>query len=381
MNENSSPPRSRTIGTTLTPLLRYEQDVNRGYAADATQQQAVALTQSLYEALLSEHARRNGLLGRLRRKLLGKKATPCRGLYFWGGVGRGKTWIADAFYDCLPFENKLRMHFHRFMQHVHRELRDLRQVQDPLKVVADRLAERTLVLCFDEFHVSDITDAMLLGTLIGALFDRGVCLVATSNEHPDRLYNEGLQRERFLPAIARIKAHTRVVHLDSGIDYRMRYLDQARIFHYPLDEYADAVLHTHFDNLAPEAGSRNTTIEIEDRRIPIVRRADGVVWFDFQVICDGPRSAADYIEVARQFQTVLVSNVPRMEDGAIDSVQRFIALVDEFYDRNVRLMLSAAVPPDQLYAGPRLAERFRRTASRLIEMQSREYLAREHRSD
>ncbi|MBI2993390.1 MAG: cell division protein ZapE [Gammaproteobacteria bacterium] len=363
-------------------MQHYEQVLAcRRFVPDRAQREAVGLTQSLHESLIAEHARRNALLGRLRRRLLGEKEPPCRGLYLWGGVGRGKTWIADAFYECLPFERKLRMHFHRFMQHIHRELRGLRQIEDPLRIVADRLAERTLVLCFDEFHVSDITDAMLIGNLLGALFDRGVCLVATSNEHPDRLYHGGLQRDRFLPAIDLIKERTQVVNLDSGVDYRMRYLDHARIFHFPLDGRADAVLHTHFDNLAPEAGSRNTTIEIENRRIPIVRRADGVVWFDFQVICGGPRSMSDYIEIARQFQTVLVGNVPRMEDGSIDSAQRFIHLVDELYDRNVRLMLSADAPPDGLYAGRRLAQPFLRTASRLVEMQSHAYLARGHRSD
>lgn len=373
---------SAILKPVVTPLQRYEHDLaDRGFIADAAQQQAVQLTQSLYDALLAENRRRAALFGRLRRKVRGRRQDPCTGLYFWGGVGRGKTWIADALYDCLPFENRLRMHFHRFMWRVHHELGELKRIGGPLQVVADRLADRTMVLCFDEFHVSDITDAMLLGNLFAALFERGVCLVATSNEHPDRLYHGGLQRERFLPAIELLKTHTRIVNLDSGVDYRMRYLEGAEIYHITGKAPADSVLDGHFHHIAPDAGIRGAPILIEGREISTRRVADGVVWFDFPDICGGPRAAADYIEIARLYQTVLISNVPGMDDREMDCIQRFIHLVDEFYDRNVRLVLSAAAAPAELYRGKRLAQPFQRTASRLVEMQSREYLAREHKSD
>ncbi|MGH8631749.1 MAG: cell division protein ZapE, partial [Burkholderiales bacterium] len=316
----------------LTPLQRYQKDLEcRGFTSDPAQLYAVAYTQALYDALAGENRRRKDLFVRLRRSVLGRRGVNFKGIYFWGGVGRGKTWLADAFYDCLPFERKLRMHFHRFMWRAHRELKELKHVEDPLQVVAQRMSERTRVLCFDEFHVSDITDAMLLGTLLGALFERGVCLIATSNEHPDRLYHAGLQRERFLPAIELIKANTHVVNLDSGVDYRMRYLDRAEIYHCPLDAGAEAVLRTHFEHIAPDAGVRDGPILIEGREIATVQVADGVVWFDFPRICGGPRAPADYIEIARLYQTVLISNVPQLGDAGLDSAQRFIHLVDEFY--------------------------------------------------
>jgi cell division protein ZapE len=375
-------PQDSNIARGMTPLDRYERELSRrGFSADPAQRAAVLHTQSLFQNLLAEHGRRNSLLARLRRGLGGGRATPFRGLYLWGGVGRGKTWIVDSFYECLPFGGKQRLHFHRFMQHVHQELKALGQVADPLQVVADRFSARALVVCFDEFHVSDITDAMLLGRLLGALFERGVTLVATSNEQPSLLYAGGLQRDRFLPAIALLERHTQVLNVDSGVDYRMRYLDRAEIYHCGVGAEADRVLDTHFENIAPEQGSRGTTVEIEGRRIPIVRRADSVVWFEFAVLCGGPRGPADYIEIARQFQTLLLANVPRLTDADADSVKRFITLVDECYDRNVRLIASAAAAPSELYAGTRQAAAFRRTVSRLVEMQSRSYLQRPHRSD
>jgi cell division protein ZapE len=367
----------------MTPLQRYQHDLeHKGFTPDAAQREAVGHTDALFHALCASPAGNVSLLGKLRRRLRGGRRDPIAGLYFWGGVGRGKTWLVDSFFDCLPFDEKLRMHFHRFMRHVHQELKALPDTEDPLRVVAARLAGRARVICFDEFHVSDITDAMLLGRLLETLFENGVTLVATSNQHPDSLYANGLQRERFLPAIALLHRHTRVINVDGGVDYRLRYLDQATIYHAPLDWQSNGLLQDHFDHLAPESGSRmaNVSIEIDGRRIPVMRRADGVVWFDFPAICDGPRGATDYIEIARQFQTVLIGNVPRFDDSANDAARRFITLVDEFYDRNVRLVLTAAAPPGALYGGGRLAESFQRTASRLIEMQSHDYLAREHRS-
>lgn len=366
----------------MTPVEYYESELRRrGFSADPAQRAAVQHTQQLFDALLAEHARRASLAGRLRRALRGRQPVPWRGLYLWGGVGRGKTWIVDSFFECLPFAEKQRLHFHRFMQHVHQELRHLGERENPLQVVADRLAARALVLCCDEFHVSDITDAMLLGGLLEALFQRGVTLVATSNEEPSKLYAGGLQRERFLPAIELLQRHTESVNVDGGVDYRMRYLDQAEIYHVGLDDAAADALNRHFEHLAPEQGSRSSTVEIEGRRIPIVRRADSVVWFEFGVLCGDARGAADYIEIARQFQTVLLGNVPRLDDNDPDPLRRFITLIDECYDRNVRLMLNAAAPPAALYAGTRQAAAFQRTASRLVEMQSRSYLERPHRSD
>jgi cell division protein ZapE len=371
-------PRTETMIPT-EPLAYYEHELGRrGFVADPAQREAVLHTQALYESLVAERRRRAALLARLRRRLGGAQEVPFPGLYLWGGVGRGKTWIVDSFFQCLPFEEKLRLHFHRFMRHVHQDLKAQGRRRDPLKYVADRLAARALVLCVDEFHVSDITDAMLLGGLLEALFRRGVTLVATSNEAPDQLYRDGLQRQRFVPAIELLQRRTRVVRVDGGVDYRMRYLDHARIWHCGLGQAADEALNRHFEHLAPEEGSRSTTIEIEGRRIPIVRRADSVVWFDFSAICGGPRSALDYIEIARQFQTVLISNIPVLDEADSDPARRFITLVDELYDRNVRLVASAAAMPDALYRGRRLAAPFRRTASRLVEMQSREYLSRGH---
>lgn len=364
------------------PLQRYRRELEkRELIADPGQEQAVHLLQSLYEELCREYRLRRNWCRRLFSLIGIRRGAQVRGIYFWGGVGRGKTRLADLFYDCLPFESKLRMHFHRFMQRVHRELRQLRDQSDPLQIVADHFAGQALVICFDEFHVSDITDAMLLGNLFRALFDRGITLVATSNEQPDELYRDGLQRDRFLPAIELIKANTRVFHLDSGVDYRLRYLDTAELYHCPLDERADAVLAANFEHLVPEAGTAGEIIDIEGREIETVRCADGVAWFDFTALCDGPRGAADYIEIGRLYQTVLIANVPQMDDGSNDMASRFITLIDEFYDRNVRIILTAAAPPEELYRGRRLAQPFRRTRSRLAEMQSHAYLARAHVSD
>jgi cell division protein ZapE len=364
----------------MTPQERYRQELRqRQYSEDPSQLAAVELLDRLHRELVEVQTRQEALLPRLLRAFRGPRAGVPRGIYLWGGVGRGKTWLMDTFYECLPFESKLRMHFHRFMRHLHQELTELKDCSDPLHVVADRFAAHTVIICFDEFHVSDITDAMLLGRLLKALFQRGITLVATSNAHPDALYQDGLQRERFLPVIELLHRHTQVICVDGGVDYRMRYLDQAQVYYCPASAETDTALHNHFDHLAPESGSRNVTVEIEGRRIPVVRRADSVVWFRFPDLCEGPRSAADYIEVARQFQTVLVSNIPQLGVMDNDAALRLINLVDELYDRNVRLLASAAVTAEALYTGDRHAAAFRRTASRLVEMQSREYLGRPHR--
>ncbi|MBI1732325.1 MAG: cell division protein ZapE [Gammaproteobacteria bacterium] len=351
----------------------------RGYSSDPCQVAAVELLDRLHRELVDAGARQMTLLPRLLRAIRGRRSRAPRGIYLWGGVGRGKTWLMDLFFDGLPFGKKLRMHFHRFMRHVHQELAEVKEQSDPLRIVADRFAAHSIVLCFDEFHVSDITDAMLLGRLLELLFARGVTLVATSNIAPHELYRDGLQRERFLPAIDLLNRHTQVFFMDGAVDYRMRYLDQAQVYFCPAADGTDAALDAHFDHLAPESGSRNMTVEIEGRRIPVARRADSVAWFEFAALCEGPRSVVDYIEIARQFQTVLISRIPQLGAADNDAALRLINLVDELYDRNVRLLVSAAAPAESLYTGGRHAAAFRRTASRLAEMQSKTYLARPHR--
>ncbi len=364
----------------MTPTERYQKDLQQDeFSHDPAQEAAVAHIQRLYDQLLQprQNQETGGLLGRLMKKKP-EPLTPVRGLYFWGGVGRGKTYLVDCFYDCLPFEEKRRIHFHRFMHFVHDELKQLKNVTDPLQTVAERFASEVRVLVFDEFHVADITDAMLLGGLFQALFDRGVSLVATSNQPPDDLYAGGLQRQRFLPAIELIKLHTEVVNVDGGIDYRLRTLESAEIYHSPLDQQAEDNLIYSFEHLTPDVGEQGVGLEVEGRVIPTVRLGDGVVWFEFEDLCGGPRSAADYIEIAREYQTVLISNVIAMDDMKNDLARRLMTLIDEFYDRNVKVMISAEVAVEQLYNGKKLSEPFKRTISRLQEMQSHEYLARPH---
>ena len=346
---------------------------------DPAQSAVINQVQSLYDDLASAGA--GNRIKRLFTRLSLSRSRQVPGLYLWGSVGSGKTYMVDTLYDCLPFDHKLRVHFHRYMQWVHAELKRLSNVETPLKLVADKLARNTSVICFDEFHVSDITDAMLLSGLLSELFRRGVTLVATSNEHPDRLYRGGLQRERFLPAIELIKRHTSVVNLDTGIDYRLRYLEQARTYHHPPDAGSRQRLAESFAKIASETATANTTVEVEGRELKVKRIASGVVWFDFPELCDGPRGVADYIEIARQFQTVFVEGIPQMDDMDNDRARRFITMVDEFYDRNVKLIVSAMVAAQDLYTGQRLAREYRRTASRLTEMQSHEYLGRAHLPD
>lgn len=368
----------------LSPIARYQRDLQREeFRRDESQALAVKYLQELYEALLAdEAARREVGLGSLFKKILGRdNRTPIKGLYFWGGVGRGKTYLMDNFYESLPFSQKMRMHFHRFMRRVHAELTQLDGEKNPLQKVADIIAAETRVICFDEFFVSDITDAMILGTLMSELFARGVVLVATSNIVPDGLYKDGLQRARFLPAIALLKEHTRVVNVDGGVDYRLRALEQAELYHFPLDAQADASLHKSFCSLLASAGDEkhDEILIVEGRDIKSRYSAEGVVWFDFVDICDGPRSQNDYIELSKEYHSVFVSNVPGLGRANDDQARRFINLVDEFYDRHVKLVISAERPLAELYSEGKLNFEFQRTISRLLEMQSHEYLALEHR--
>lgn len=361
-----------------TPLAHYQHRVESGeIAADPHQLPAVEALQDVYDALVSGGPPRRGWRRQLAR-LSGTTVAPTRGAYLWGGVGRGKTFLMDLFYSALPFEDRFREHFHRFMSGVHDSLKEFRAHRDPLELVADKLAERTRVICFDELFVSDIADAMILGNLFEALFERGVTLVATSNTKPDDLYKEGLQRQRFLNAIALIKQHTRVIELDGPLDYRLRVLERADVYQKPIGEAADRKLAEYFEAIAPDEGERDLHIQILGRKIEARRAADGVVWFDFNQICDGPRSQNDYIELSRCYQTVLISDVPQLNKGLENQARRFIALVDEFYDRRVKLILSAATALPSLYVGERLRLEFQRTQSRLEEMQSHDYLASPH---
>jgi cell division protein ZapE len=311
------------------------------------------------------------------RRLWARDRDSCRGLYLWGSVGRGKTWLMDLFFDSLPFEDKRRVHFHRFMEQVHNGLKSFADRRDPLRKVGRQWAEDCRVLCLDEFFVSDIADAMLLSGLLDALFSRGVTLVTTSNVHPDALYRDGLQRAKFLPAIERIKAHTQVLELGGDVDFRLRILEQSDIYHHPLDDEATHAMSSAFERMA--AGCElEPTLRIHGRDFSAVRRGDGIVWFDFAELCLEPRSGMDYIEIARRFNTVIIGGIRRMTDAQADAGRRFVTMIDEFYDRNVKVLISAEAPPAGLYTGKRLAFEFQRTASRLTEMQSHEYLARPH---
>ncbi len=354
---------------------RYRAEVARcGFTEDPAQAAVAERLGKLREALVrAGPARRGGLLGRLRGP-----RDPVTGLYLWGGVGRGKTWLVDLFFENLPFADRERVHFHRLMINVHAELK-ARPGADPLPAIARDYARRARLLCLDEFFVGDIADAMILGGWLGALFDEGVTVVATSNVPPDDLYHGGLQRERFLPAIRRIKRHMDVVHLETGTDYRLRALEQAELYHSPLDDEAQASLAASFESIAPERGEAGVTLEINGRAMTTVRHADGVAWFSFDELCEGPRAAADYVELAREHHTLVISDVPVLDDDRNDPARRFIALVDECYERNVKLVVSAAAGPDELYRGKRLAFEFDRTRSRLTEMQSHDYLARQHK--
>ncbi|WP_461480556.1 cell division protein ZapE [Porticoccus sp.] len=368
----------------LSPQQRYQHDLQQqGFNYDPSQEKAVALLQSLHEQLVmpAPLTGRGLLAGFKRRFQQPEPVVPVRGLYFWGGVGRGKTYLMDNFFESLPFPEKLRAHFHRFMRRVHRELELFKGEKNPLEKVADNIAAEARVICFDEFFVADITDAMLLGTLLELLFARGVTLVATSNLVPDRLYENGLQRQRFLPAIALLNQHTRVVNVDGGVDYRLRALEQAELYHAPLGAGAELAMLQAFNSLAPAAGEVEEAVEVdvEGRRIPCRFVAEDVIWFDFDIICNIPRSQNDYIELAREFHAVLVGNVQQMGRKNDDQARRFINLVDEFYDRNVKLVVSAEVEMAALYTEGKLNFEFERTRSRLLEMQSHEYLARPHR--
>jgi len=353
------------------PLTRYQQSVDSGaFNHDPDQLEVVQALDALWQDL--RRRRQASLVDRLRRR-----TRPVRGLYLWGRVGRGKTWLMDLFFDSLPPGRRQRVHFHRFMQRIHQGLRDLGRTREPLDRIAAEWAARADVLCLDEFFVADIADAMLLAGLLESLFARGVTLVTTSNSEPDSLYHDGLQRAKFLPAIELIKQHTRVLNIGGETDFRLRILEQSEIFHHPLDESADRVMTAAFERMAADC-ELNHNLDINGRNFHARRRGDGIIWFDFDELCEKPRGAVDYIEIARAFNTVLVSNAPQLGEEDANAARRFITMVDEFYDRNVKLLMSAEVPVNELYRGNQLTFEFERTASRLTEMQSHDYLARPH---
>jgi len=355
---------------TADVVARYEESLaRRGFVSDPAQWRAVERLQRLYEEWSAYKARRNTAL----KRLLVHPDLP-KGVYLWGPVGRGKSFLMDAFYRCVPLVRKRRVHFHHFMREIHRELDELRGTEDPLAAVAQRTARRHRLICFDEFHVSDIADAMILGRFLEQAMDRGVEFVMTSNYHPDALYPNGLQRERFLPAIELIKNRLDIVGVDNGTDYRRLKMERMKVYHIG----SDAPLAKIFDELRDVEEERQP-LDVEGRTIAYRKRAGGLVWFDFDVLCGGPRSYADYVDLAKRFHTVMLSGVPRMEAKDSDAARRFTWLVDVFYDDRVNLIVSAAAQPEDLFAAGEQAAEFERTVSRLHEMQTVEYLRTERR--
>ena len=381
MSRQPSAPGSGAAAPTAAPdgtlLQRYESALREcGYRQDAAQLDAIRQLEALRERLETAHG---GGAPRWLERWFPRRAAAVRGLYLYGAVGRGKTWLMDLFFASLSFPAR-RRHFHRFMHEVHADLAQLRRQRDPLPRLAQQLAGQARVLCFDELYVADIADAMLLGGLFSALLARGVTLVATSNVPPQELYRGGLQRERFLPAIALLERELDVVQLGGTTDYRLRQLSAAGIYLPSGAPDTAARLAALFDALGGKGAQRGGMLQVNGRDIPVQRLAHGAVWFDFATLCAGVRSTEDYIEIAREFQTVLLAEVPVLGAEADNAARRFIALVDEFYERNVKLIVSAAAPPTALYRGVALQALYARTASRLTEMQSEQYLAREHRA-
>jgi cell division protein ZapE len=369
-----------------TPTALYQRAIDAGnYQPDDVQRRTVARLDTLYQELIQ---RQNmppasvGLWGRLNRLIARSTprttVRPVQGLYMWGGVGRGKTWLMDMFFHSLPGERKLRLHFHRFMLRVHQQLTELQGHEDPLEIVADGFKAQADVLCFDEFFVSDITDAMLLATLLDALFARGITLVATSNIPPDSLYHNGLQRSRFLPAISLIKQYCAVMNVDAGIDYRLRTLTQANLYLTPLNAQTEQTMADIFVKLAGKIGERAPVLQVNHRPLPAICAAQGVLAVDFHTLCEEARSQLDYIALSRLYHTVLLHNVHCMAARDENTARRFLALVDEFYERRVKLIIAAEVSMFEIYSGERLKFEYQRCLSRLQEMQSEEYLSLPH---
>ncbi len=361
----------------MTPLQRYQLDLARdGFHADGEQRQAVEALQALY-GLLQVAGTPRSLWQRLRFS----RPAPPKGLYLWGGPGRGKTYLMDCFFESLSFAEKRRVHFHRFMLEVHEALGGLRRTADPLRIVARQLAMCYRVLCIDEFHVTDVADAMLLAGLLEELFRRRVVLVTTSNTALEDLYRDGLQRERFLPAIELLRSHTIEFELGGGRDYRLEHLKHSGTYRVIDSGRSEDWLQCCMRELVTSQQQARAVLEIGGRPLQAHAIAEDVVWFDFAELCMGPRSARDYLELACEFHTLLLQDVPRLGEETDEAVRRFIHLVDALYDHGVKLIVAAAAAPDQLYTGQRLRQAFQRTASRLTEMSGTAYLARPHRAD
>jgi cell division protein ZapE len=359
----------------FTPSALYDRGVReQRWQDDPAQRVALRALDRIHAALSAPRD------ASLWNRILGRNASrEVRGLYLWGSVGRGKTFLVDLLFQALPFDDKLRLHFHRFMGRVHAALAKLDGEVDPLRAVAAQFAAQARVFCLDEFFVTDIGDAMILGGLLRHLFERGVTLVTTSNIVPAQLYKDGLQRAKFLPAIALLERHCEIVELTSAQDYRLRALTSAGVYFTPLDAASERAMLACFERIAPGLRRPEAEIAVNGRGIAVKLRADGVIWFEFDELCEGPRAVADYIELAQSFNTVLISAVPQFSPQTDDAARRFVNLIDEFYDHGVNLVLSAAAPVTELYDGERLRAEFARTESRLIEMQSAEYLTRAHR--
>lgn len=345
----------------------------KGFKSDPAQLRAIEALQRCADAWTVYKGKRSNAL----KKLINHPDLP-KGVYMYGGVGRGKSFLMDCFFNAVPIKRKVRLHFHEFMREVHREMHLMQGTQNPLDALGAKIAKKYKLICFDEFHVSDITDAMILYKLLESLFANGVGFVTTSNFEPDGLYPGGLHRDRILPAIALLKDRMEVVNVDNGTDYRRRTLEDAKLYHCPLGPEADAAMQQTFDRLA-EAHDEEPVMQIETRKIAAKRRAGGMIWFDFRELCGGPRSQNDYLEIATQFHTILLSDVPELHVNMASAARRFTLLVDVLYDRHVKLIMSAAVPPEQIYTEGPLAHEFPRTVSRLNEMQSKEYLSLERR--
>ncbi len=350
--------------------LRYAD--RHGYRLDEAQLGACTELERLRAELAELEQTGSSLLRMFQR------SEPVRGVYLWGGVGRGKSFLMDCLYEAAPVARKRRVHFHRFMQVIHQRMGALQGETDPLKLLGRETAHEVRLLCLDELQVSDIGDAMIMRNLLASLFEHGVALVTTSNQHPDELYAHGLQRAQFLAAIELIKARMSLVHVDGTVDYRLAMLEKAGVFHCPDDSAAEAAMVRAFEEIAGESGTRDQMLEIEEREIPARRIASGIAWFDFSALCDGPRGQADYIELARRFHTVFVSGVPVLASGDSNRRRRFTWLVDEFYDRRVKLVLGAQAALPRLFATDKATPEVERTRSRLMEMQTRRYLSEAH---
>ena len=345
----------------------------RGFTSDPAQQAAVDRLQQAYDDWVQYKAQRSSAF----KRLINRPDVP-RGVYMWGGVGRGKSFLMDSFYSVVPVVRKTRLHFHEFMRAVHGQLDELKGVADPLDEVARRIARKYRLICFDEFHVSDIADAMILYNLLTALFNNGVSFVMTSNYEPSTLYPDGLHRDRMLPTIALLQEKLDVLNVDAGNDYRKRAMEQVQAYYTPLNATSDLALREAYAKVADTA-DQSPIVRIENREIRALRHAGGVIWFDFATLCGGPRSQNDYLELATRFHTVILSGIPAMSAGQSSEARRFTWLIDVFYDHKVKLIMSAAVEPEALYTQGMLANEFHRTVSRIIEMQSREYMQTQRR--